>query len=81
MISQHYRYKDTTSHTNGLQLPEYNTSAEDIRLGTGYKQMPNGKGKTHHAHVHTVQALRPGPLASRRRVFKKASRRMIVELH
>src|SRR3954470_7938367 len=53
MISQHYRYKDTTSYTIGIQLPEYNTSAEDIRLGIGYKQMPSGKGKTNHAHVHT----------------------------
>src|SRR3954463_3934168 len=29
MISQHYRYKDTTSHTIGIQVPEYNTSTED----------------------------------------------------
>src|SRR3954467_1059462 len=33
------------------------------------------KGKTHQAHVTRVQALRRGPLASRRRVFAKASRR------
>src|SRR4051812_36209528 len=46
MISQHYRYKDTTSHTIGIQLPEYITTAEDMRLSTGYKQMPSGKGKT-----------------------------------
>src|SRR3954451_3608730 len=53
MISQHYRYKDTTSHTIGIQLPEYNTSAEDIRLSTGYKQVPSGKGKTHDPRNHT----------------------------
>src|SRR3954467_10545170 len=40
MISHHYRYKDTTSHTIDIQLPEYITSAEDIRLGTCYNQMP-----------------------------------------
>src|SRR3954463_9642277 len=66
MISQHYRYKDTTSHTIGIQLPEYITTAEDTCLGTDYKQVPNGKGKTHRAHVTRVQALRRGPLASRR---------------
>src|SRR4051812_32171316 len=32
MISQHYRYKDTISHTIGTQLPEYNISAEDTCL-------------------------------------------------
>src|SRR3954466_11483368 len=41
----------------------------------------SGKGRTHRAHVTRVQALRRGPLASRRRVFAKASRRRIVELH
>src|SRR3954464_15348802 len=69
MISQHYRYKGTTSHTIGIQFPEYNTSAGDTCLSTDYSQMPNGKGKTHQAHVSTrVQPLRRGPLASRRRV-------------
>src|SRR4051812_19817682 len=53
MISQCYRYKDTTSHTLDIQVPEFNTSAEDTCLSTDYNQMPNGKGKTHHAHVHT----------------------------
>src|SRR3954471_17646732 len=65
MISQHYKYKDTTSHKIGIQLAEYNTSAKDSCLSTDYNQMPTDKGKTHHAHVSTrVQALRPGPLAS-----------------
>src|SRR3954464_5181635 len=41
----------TTSHTNNIQLPEYNTSAEDTCLSTDYSQMPSGKRKTHHAHV------------------------------
>src|SRR3954469_23824275 len=53
MISQHYRYKDTTSHTIGIQLPEYNTSAEDTCLSKYYNQCLVAKGKTHHAHVHT----------------------------
>src|SRR3954465_4788600 len=53
MISQHYRYKDTTSHTISIQLPEYNTSAADTCLSTDYNQVPNGKGKTNHDHVHT----------------------------
>src|SRR3954471_12392454 len=64
MISQHYRFKDTTSHTIGIQLPEYNTTAEDTCLGTDYNQMSIGKGKTHEAHVTRFQALRRGPLAS-----------------
>src|SRR3954468_21227769 len=53
MISQHYRYKDTTSHTSDIQVPEYNTSAEDTCLSTDYNQVPIGKGKTHQAHVTT----------------------------
>src|SRR3954469_7543247 len=42
MISQHCNYKDTTSHTCGIQVPEYITSAEDTCLGTDYSQMPSG---------------------------------------
>src|SRR3954470_17517166 len=53
MISQHYRYKDTTSHTIGIQLPEYITTAEGTCLSTDYNQMPSGKGKTHHSRNHT----------------------------
>ena len=78
----HYRYKVQYLIQSAYNYLKYNTSAEDIRLGIGYKQMPSGKGKTHHAHTTArVQALRQGPLASRRRVFAKASRRRIVELH
>src|ERR1043165_5699356 len=60
MISQHYRYKGTTSHTIGIQVPEYNTTAEDACLSTDYKQMPIGKSKTHLAHVHTGPGSPPG---------------------
>src|SRR3954465_8922472 len=60
MISQHYSYKDTTSHTIGIQVPQYITSAEVTCLSTDYKQVPNGKGKTHHAHVHTGPGSPPG---------------------
>src|SRR3954468_7299328 len=60
MISQHYSYKDTTSHTIGIQLPEYNTTAEDIRLSTGYKQMPSGKEKNIDPHNHTGPGPPPG---------------------
>src|SRR3954471_1688784 len=60
MISQHYRYKYTTSHTTDIQLPENNTTAEDIRLSTCYKQMPSGKGKTHHSRNHTGPGSPPG---------------------
>src|SRR3954454_21334911 len=63
MISQHYRYKDTTSHTIGIQLREYNTTAEDTCLGTNYNQMPIGKGKHTKPTSTRVQALRRGPLA------------------
>src|SRR3954470_13534641 len=55
-----YRYKDTTSHTVDIQVPEYNTSAEDTCLGTDYNHMPSGKGKTHHAHVHMGPGSPPG---------------------
>src|SRR3954471_8366589 len=61
MISQHYRYKDTTSHTIGIQLPEYNTTAEDTCPSMDYNQMPSGKGKTHHPVPTRVQALRRDP--------------------
>src|SRR3954467_7343480 len=81
MISQHYRYKDTTSHTNGIQVPEYNTTAEDTCLSTNYKQCLVAKVKHTEPTYTRVQALRRGPLASRRRVFAKASQRKIVELH
>src|SRR3954468_1454249 len=60
MISQHYTYKDTKSHTIGIQLPEYNTSAKDICLSTDYNQMPNGKGKTHHSRNHMGPGSPPG---------------------
>src|SRR3954469_579702 len=60
MISQHYRYKDTTSHRIGIQLSEYITTAEDTCLSTDYNQVPIGKSKTHHAHVHTGPGSLPG---------------------
>src|SRR3954467_10161465 len=60
MISQHYSFKDTTSHTIGIQLREYNTSAEGTFLITDYNQMPNGKGKTHHPRNHTGLGSPPG---------------------
>src|SRR3954467_14271883 len=81
MISQHYRYKDTTSHTSGIQVPEYNTSAEDTCLSTDYNQCLMAKVKHTMPTSTRVQALRRGPLASRRRVFAKASQRRVVELH
>ena len=49
-----------TSHTIGIQVPEYNTSAEGTCLSTDYNQMPNDKGKSHHAHVHTGPGSPPG---------------------
>src|SRR3954471_19539055 len=60
MISQHYRYKDTTSHTIGIQLPEYNTTAKDTCPSMDYNQMPSGKGKTHHSRNHTGPGSPPG---------------------
>src|SRR4051812_23292459 len=75
MISQHYRYKDTTSHTIGIQVHEYITIAEDTRLSTDYNQCLMEKVKHNMPTSTRVQALRWGPLASRRRVFAKASRR------
>src|SRR3954470_23170424 len=60
MISQHYKYKGTTSHTIGIQVPEYNISVEGTCLSTKYNQVPSGKGKTHHAHVHMGPGSPPG---------------------
>src|SRR3954462_8545310 len=81
MISQHYRYKDTTSHTIGIQVPEYNTTTEDTCLSTDYKQCLMAKGKHTKPTSHGSRLSAGGPLASRRRVFAKASRRRITELH
>src|SRR3954468_10980735 len=67
-----------TSHTIGIQVPEYNTTAEGTCLSTDYKQCLVAKVKTHHAHVNTGPGSPKGPLASRRRVFAKASGRRIV---
>src|ERR1043165_4732218 len=63
MISQHYRYKDTTSHTSGIQVLEYNTSAEDTCLSTDYNQCLAAKVKHTMPKFTWVQALRRGPLA------------------
>src|SRR4051812_26032107 len=60
MISQHYRYKDTTSHTVGIQLPEYITTAEGTCLSIDYNQILRGKGKTHHSRNHTGPVSPPG---------------------
>src|SRR4051812_7332701 len=70
-----------TSHTIGIQLPEFNTSAEYTCLSTDYKQYLMAKVKHTMPTYTRVQALRRGSLASRRRVFTKTSRRRIVELH
>src|SRR4051812_24592668 len=75
MISQHYRYKVTTSHTSGIQVPEYNTTAEDTCLSTDYKQCLVAKVKHTEPTSTRVQDLLREPLASRRRVFAKAPRR------
>src|SRR3954469_8642381 len=75
MISQHYRYKDTASHTISIQVPEYNTSAEGTCLGKYYKQCLVAKVKHTMPTSTQVQALRRGPLASRSRVFAKTYRR------
>src|SRR3954471_3847379 len=64
MISQHYRYKDTTSHTSGIQVSEYSTTTEDTCLGTDYKQCPAAKVKHTEPTYTWVQALRRGDVAS-----------------
>src|SRR4051812_18889833 len=57
LISQHYSYKDTTSHTIGIQVPKYITSGEDRCLSPNYKQCLVSKVK-HAMHTSTrVQAL------------------------
>src|SRR3954468_1119520 len=60
MVSHHYRYKDTTSHTSGIQVPEYNTTAEDTCLSTDYKQCLAAKVKHTEPTSTRVQALLPG---------------------
>src|SRR3954462_2035451 len=81
MISQHYRLQGYTSHTIGIQVPEYNTTAEDTCLSTTYKQCLMAKVKHTNPMSHGSRLSARGPLASRRRVFAKASRRRIVELN
>src|SRR3954464_3912183 len=73
--------QDTTSHPIGIQVPEYNTTVEDTCLSTDYNQCLAAKVKHTMPTFTRVQALRRGPLASRRRVFAKAYRRRIFELH
>src|ERR1043165_4622104 len=48
-----------TSHTIGIQVPEYNTTAEDTCLRTDYKQCLAAKGKTHQAHIPTGPGSSP----------------------
>src|SRR4051812_40956043 len=64
MISQHYRYKDTTSHTRGIQVTENITTSEDTCLGTDYNQCLAAKVKHTTPSYTRVQDLRRGPLAS-----------------
>src|SRR3954470_14586444 len=70
-----------TSHTIGIQVPEYNTTDEDTCLSTDYKQCLVAKVKHTEPTSHGSRLSSRGPLASRRRVFAKASKRRIVELH
>src|SRR3954470_6573107 len=63
MISQHYIYKDTTSHTIGIQVREYITTTEDRCLGTDYNQCLMAKVKQTKPTSTRVQAVRRGPLA------------------
>ena len=59
-ITAYYRYKDTTSHTRGIQVPEHNTSARGTCLSTDYNQMPSGKSKTHHSRNRAGPGSPPG---------------------
>src|ERR1041384_4575862 len=77
-----FQHDITTLQIQGYNI-SYNrhTSAEDTCLSTDYKQCLVAKVKHTMPTYTRVQALHRGPLASRRRVFAKASRRRIVELH
>src|SRR4051812_2620327 len=61
MISQHYSYKDTSSHTICIQ-PALNTihQRKTYAWVHAYNQCLVAKGKTHHAHVHTGPGSPPG---------------------
>src|ERR1043165_9825271 len=81
MISQHYRYKET--HLIQSAYKGLNTIHQrkiHVWVQTTSKCL---LAKVKHTKPTStrVEALRRGPLASRRRVFAKASRRRIVELH
>src|SRR3954470_17479725 len=60
MISQHYRYKDTTSHTSGIQLPQikYNSG----RYMSEYRLQSNAywQREKHRPHNHTGPGPPPG---------------------
>src|SRR3954464_1443728 len=80
MISQHYRYKDT--HLIQSAYKSLNTIQQrkiHVWVQTTNKCL---MAKVKHTKPTStrVQALRRGPLASRRRVLAKASRRRIIEL-
>src|SRR3954464_13269020 len=61
---QHYitalHVQDTTSHTINIQLPEYNTTAEDTCLSTDYNKCLMAKVKHTKPTYARVEALRPG---------------------
>ena len=81
MISQHYRYKDThliQSAYNCLNI--IHQRKIHVWVLTTIKCL---MAKVKHTNPTStrVQALRRGPLASHRRVFAKASKRMIMKLN
>src|SRR3954465_2766860 len=53
MISQHYRYKDTTSHTISIQVPEIQYISGRYMSEYRLQKSAYRQSKTHQAHVHT----------------------------
>src|SRR3954467_10957764 len=83
-----FQHDITALHIQGYNISYNRHTTTSIQYISGrymseyrLQSLPSGKSKTHQAHVTRVQALRRGPLASRRRVFAKASKGKIVELH
>src|SRR3954469_21581885 len=81
MISQHYRYKvQHLIQSTYKCLNTINQRKIHVWVQTTIRCL-SAKVKHTMPTSTRVQALRRGPLDSRRRVFVKASRREIVELH
>src|SRR3954465_5984835 len=60
MISQHYRYKDTTSHTIGIQLPQIQYNSGRYMSEYRLQSKAYWQREKHRSHNHTGPGPPPG---------------------